>query len=125
MVLRWKSKQQPFVALSSMEAEYIALTSAIKELMWLAKIEQDLKIVPQKMIIFEDNQSTIKTAKNEIHTDRSKHIDVRYHFVREQISRNTVEVQYCPTGDMTADIFTKALGSIKHAKFMESLGMII
>jgi ribonuclease HI len=121
----WKSKKQPIVALSSMEAEYIALTSAIKEATWLAKIEKDLKIAPKKMLIYEDNQSTIKTAKNDIYTDRSKHIDVRYHYVREQIQKNAVEVQYCPTGDMTADIMTKALGSVKHVKFMESLGLVI
>ena len=109
-----------------MEAEYIAITAAIKEAKWLAKLEEELIVLkPKKMIIYEDNQSTIKTAKNEIHTDRSKHIDVRYHFVREQIQIGAIEIRYCPTGEMTADLMTKALGTTKHAKFSESLGLVI
>jgi hypothetical protein len=123
--ISWKSKKQPIISLSSMEAEYIAITAAIKEAKWLAKLEEELMLKTKKMIIYEDNQSTIKTAKNEIHTDRSKHIDVRYHFVREQIQIGAIEILYCPTGDMTADIMTKALGAIKHARFAQSLGMII
>ena len=123
--ISWKSKKQPIVSLSSMEAEYIAITAAIKEAKWLAKLEEELMLKSKKMIIFEDNQSTIKTAKNEIHTDRSKHIDVRYHFVREQIQVGAIEIRYCPTGEMTADLMTKALGATKHAKFSESLGLVI
>jgi hypothetical protein len=71
--ISWKSKKQPIVSLSSMEAEYIAITAAIKEAKWLAKLEEELMLKSKRMMIFEDNQSTIKTAKNEIHTDRSKH----------------------------------------------------
>jgi hypothetical protein len=123
--ISWKSKKQPIVSLSSMEAEYIAITAAIKEAKWLAKLEEELMIKPKKMIIYEDNQSTIKTAKNEIHTDRSKHIDVRYHFVREQIQIGAIEIVYCPTGEMTADLMTKSLGTVKHAKFTKSLGLVI
>jgi hypothetical protein len=125
--ISWKSKKQPIVSLSSMEAEYIAITAAIKEAKWLAKLEEELllKTKKTKMTIFEDNQSTIKTAKNEIHTDRSKHIDVRYHFVREQIQVGAIDIRYCPTGEMTADLMTKALGATKHAKFSESLGLVI
>jgi hypothetical protein len=121
--ISWKSKKQPIVSLSSMEAEYIALTSTMKEAIWLIKIQNDLKVKRTKMKIYEDNQSTIKTAKNEIHTERSKHIDVRYHFVREQLQKEIVEVEYCPTEDMTADIMTKSLGSIKHLKFVRELGI--
>jgi hypothetical protein len=123
--ISWRSKKQPIVSLSSMEAEYIAITAAIKEAQWLAKLEEELMMKQKKMVIFEDNQSTIKTAKNEIHTERSKHIDVRYHFVREQVQNGAIEIKYCPTGEMTADLMTKALGAIKHAKFSESLGLVI
>jgi hypothetical protein len=123
--ISWKSKKQPIVSLSSMEAEYIAITAAIKEAKWLAKLEQELMLKTKKMIIYEDNQSTIKTAKNEIHTERSKHIDVRYHFVREQVQNGAIEIRFCPTGEMTADLMTKALGATKHAKFSESLGLVI
>jgi hypothetical protein len=123
--ISWKSKKQPIVSLSSMEAEYIALTAAIKEAKWLVKLEEELMLKTKKMVIFEDNQSTIKTAKNEIHTERSKHIDVRYHFVREQIQIGAIEVRYCPTGEMTADLMTKALGATKHAKFSKDLGLVI
>ena len=121
----WKSKKQPIVALSSMEAEYIALAAAVRESNWIDKLQTDLQVKGMSTIIFEDNQSTIKTSKNEIHSDRSKHIDVRYHYVREQVQKKAVEIQYCPTEDMIADIMTKALGSIKHAKFMQDLGLVI
>lgn len=76
------------------------------------------------LIIFEDNQSAIKTSKNRIHNNRSKHIDVRHHFIREQVENKKIDVQYVPTADQTADIFTKSLGCTLHEKHTKGLGLL-
>jgi transposase InsO family protein len=121
--ISWKSKRQPIISLSSMEAEYIALSAASKESMWLHKIQKDLYIKPEPMIIREDNQATIKMANNIINNDRSKHIDVRYHFIREKVSNNILQLEYCQTSDMVADIFTKPLGRNLLEKHVSNLGL--
>ncbi len=124
--ISWKSKKQPIVSLSSMEAEYIALTSATKEALWIRKLEKEIegKKDEEKAIrIFEDNQSAIKTATDEIHNERSKHIDIRYHFIRERIRRKEIEVKYLKTDDMLADILTKALAQTKITKLTQAMGL--
>ncbi len=125
--ISWKSKKQQIVSLSSMEAEYIALTSATKEALWISKLEKEIerkKDNEKKAIkIFEDNQSAIKTASDEIHNERSKHIDIRYHFIRERIRRKEIEVKYLKTEDMVADILTKALAQTKITKQTQAMGL--
>ncbi|MBA3284506.1 MAG: hypothetical protein H0U27_05530 [Nitrosopumilus sp.] len=121
--ISWKSKKQPIVSLSSMEAEYIALTSAAKEAMWLQKLNQEIEDSTEAILIYEDNQATIKTASEEIYNDRSKHIDVRYHFIRENIRNNQIKVEYLPTEEMIADALTKPLGSVKVIHFNNLLGL--
>ncbi len=125
--IAWKSKKQPIVSLSSMEAEYIALTSATKEALWLRKLEKEIerrKDDEEKVIrIYEDNQSAIKTANDEIHNERSKHIDIRYHFIRERIKRKEIEVKYMKTDDMIADILTKGLDRMKIEKLTREMGL--
>ncbi len=121
--ISWKSKKQPIVSLSSMEAEYIALTSAAKEAMWLQKLNFEIEEKAEAILIYEDNQSTIKTASEEIYNDRSKHIDVRYHFIREKVRNNQIKVEYLPTEDMIADALTKPLGSVKVSYFNNLLGL--
>jgi len=122
--ISWKSKKQQIVALSSMEAEYISLSSTAKEGIWLKKLETDLNINETTLEIKEDNQSTIKTAQEFIHNDRSKHIDVRYHWIRDLIEKQKLILTYCPTEDMTADIFTKSLGKVLHMKHSIGLGLV-
>jgi hypothetical protein len=120
----WKSIKQPIVSLSSMEAEYIALASAVKEGLWLKKFETELSMMEKTLTIFEDNQSTIKTANHRIHNDRSKHIDVRYHFIRECVEKKQMKVEYCPTNEMTADALTKSLGRILHERHVRNMGLV-
>jgi hypothetical protein len=121
--ISWKSRKQKIVSLSSMEAEYIALTDATKEGIWLKKMEKELNKENNILTIFEDNQSAIKTANNRIHNDRSKHIDVRYHFIRELIEEKKLKLVYCPTQNMIADIMTKALGKIAHERLRKAMGL--
>ena len=72
---------------------------------------------------FEDNQAAIKMAKNPQYHGRSKHISIKYHFIREQVSSNLIELRYCRTDDMTADIFTKGLSTTKLIKLRDMAGI--
>ena len=109
----WQSKTQKSVALSTAEAEYMALSDAAKEAMHLRALMLSLGLeVPGKTVIYEDNQAAIKIAENPVLHDRTKHIDIRYHFVRELVESLKIDVVYCSTLDMIADLMTKAVGGI-------------
>ena len=121
----WLSKQQPVVALSSCEAEYIALSAAVQELLWLNRLLCELGFKDLVgTVIYEDNQGAIALAKNPVGHKRTKHIDTRYHFIREKVDCGELRLQYCPTQDMTADVFTKGLSINKFAKFRIDLGVV-
>ena len=123
-VVTWSSKKQPTTALSSMEAEYMALASAAREALWLRSMLTELgspSSLPTHISV--DNDGTISFAENSGFHARSKHIDVRHHFVRERIASHEVSVSYCPTSENTADLFTKALDKSKHEYFVSRLGM--
>jgi hypothetical protein len=106
----WRSNKQSCVALSTAEAEYIALASAAQEAVWMRRLITDINCGSEgAMVIFEDNQSAICMAKNPQYHGKSKHIGIKYHFIREQVSNGVVELKYCPTEEMVADMLTKAL----------------
>lgn len=124
-VVSWSSKKQSTVALSSTEAEYIALSVAICEACWLRKLLCDLKINNiDPIVLFEDNQSAIRVAKNFDNSKRLKHIDIRYCFVNEKINNNIIDVQYLDTENQIADVFTKPLSRVKFEKFCKCLNLI-
>ena len=106
----WRSKRQTSVALSSTEAEYIALCSAAQEAVWLRNLMQSVHVKQEKATtIHEDNQGAIVLARNPKDHPRTKHIEIKYHYVRETVEKNHINLKYCPTKEMVADIFTKAL----------------
>jgi hypothetical protein len=107
----WKSTKQTLVALSSAEAEYIALTEVVKELMWLRELLRELGFDQSATptVIYEDNQAAIAMSKNQATTGRTKHIQTRLHFVRDQVESGTVAIKYVATGKNVADALTKAL----------------
>ena len=108
--ISWPSKKQPTVALSTSESEYIAQCPATNEAVWLGQLMNDLQLdCTAATTIHEDNQGTIAMSKNLVLHKRTKHIDIKYHFVREKTQDGTVELKYCPTNDMVADILTKPL----------------
>ena len=120
----WSSKKQSVTALSSTEAEYIAAARAAQEASWLQSFLTEIGCPPTKPIPFHvDNQSAIKLIKNPVTHDRTKHIDVKYHYVRDAQDNNVIDVKYCPTGNQTADILTKALSREKHKRFAECMGL--
>ena len=123
----WRSQRQPTVALSTMEAEYMALTEATKELKRIRTFLAELGCNNGKSNVptdlYSDNQSAIDLAKNPVSHARAKHIDIRHHFVREAIQDQIIWVQYIPTLEMTADSLTKAMGREKHEKCTARIGM--
>ena len=109
-VISWKSTRQQTVATSTTEAEYMALYSATQEAIWLRRLFVELKIMKDKPIkIHQDNQGCIALSKNHMCQQRTKHIDIKYHFVREKVQNKEIELEYLPTTKMIADTLTKNL----------------
>ena len=106
----WRSKKQSSIALSTAEAEYMALASAAQEAIWMRQLTTELRSKPVGATeIYEDNQSTICMAKSPQFHGRSKHIGIKYHFIREQVENGTVFLRYCRSESMIADMLTKGL----------------
>ncbi|GKV42475.1 hypothetical protein SLEP1_g49872 [Rubroshorea leprosula] len=110
--ISWKATLQSTVALSTTEAEYMAITEAIKEALWLKGLVSDLGVEQNEMMVFCDSQSAIHLTKNTMYHERTKHIQVRYHFVREVISNGDVLVEKISTDENPADMMTKPMGEL-------------
>ncbi|XP_059221638.1 uncharacterized protein LOC131996193 [Stomoxys calcitrans] len=122
--ISWACRKQTCVSLSSTEAEFISLSEACKEAIWLRRLLSDMKIIQTSpTIIYEDNQSCLKLIKEEKLSNRTKHIDTKLHFVKDHIKKKDVECNYCPTESMVADIMTKPLKPPLFAKFRKSIGI--
>lgn len=119
----WCSRKQQMVTVSSTEAEYVAASLAVCEALWLRGILTDLEIKPlEPTILYEDNQSCIKVANNQ-ESKKLKHIDVRYHHVRDNIDKRTIELKYVPSADQKADLMTKPLPTVQFEKLVKSIGL--
>lgn len=122
--ISWCARKQSCVALSSTEAEYISLAESCRELLWLKKLLKDFgEPVQEPVQIFEDNQSCIKMLEQNAGLKRSKHVDTKYHFVKDLAENDNVNVTYCPSADMLADIFTKPLNRVKLEDIRERIGL--
>ena len=123
-VISWSSKKQATIALSSAEVEYIAATSAACEAVWLRRILGDLQVKAKgSTTLFCGNMSAIAMTKNPVFHNRTKHIKIRHHFIRELVEKKEIELQFCKTDEQLADMFTKALPSEKFTHFREQLGV--
>lgn len=123
--ISYKSQQQPVVALSTTESEYIAATVAIKELIWMQRFIGELKApIAEGAILRCDNQSAIKLIRNPEFHQRTKHIDIRYHYIRECYMNKCFSPEYVETNLQKADIFTKPLSADKFEKMKEMIGCI-
>jgi hypothetical protein len=121
ILICWGTKIQRVVALSTAEAEYISGSTACQETTWVRNLHHEItkqRIVPHLMI---DNQAAIAMSKNNIQHARAKHIDIRYHYIRDLVMNNEITIEYCASNDMIADIMTKPLGRILFEKFREKL----
>jgi hypothetical protein len=122
--ITWRSRKQDITALLSTEAEYITLWEAGKDASWLRNLYHKLKFTQQKpMILMQDNTSTIAIALNSVFYQQTKHIDSRYHWVREKIQVERFDVVLCCTQDQTADVLTKALPCPKHERHTAEMGL--
>jgi hypothetical protein len=137
--VHWAAKQQAVVALYTMEAEYIAASAGVQECLWISQLLDELGVTGTKsgqnvsdvrnvrdvpaIQLWCDNQSAIKTMENDMSKARSKHIDIRYHFIREAVRNKQVKVAYCETGKMLADIFTKPLPVIVQQRLLPLVGV--
>ena len=122
--ISWFSKRQEIIALSTTEGEYVAATHAAKEALWLRKLFAELfKPLEEPTTLYCDNQSAIALTKDDQFHARTKHIDIRFHFIRLVCQKGYVHLIYCPTAEMTADILTKALPSLKVKHFANALGL--
>ena len=120
----WSSKKQEIVSLSTTESEYVAATHGMKEALWLRNLLAEVfEPLADATTLFSDNQSAIALTRDHQFHARTKHIDVRYHFIRWVVENGTLRLVYCPTADMVADALTKALPSPKVKHFAECLGL--
>lgn len=123
--ITWRSQKQKSVALSTAEAEYMALSSASQEVIWLRNLMLSCgQVLEKPTIIYEDNLPAIGLAKNPQFHGRAKHISIRYHFTREQVLEGTLELNYCKTDEMIADMLTKPLPKPKLSKLSQMSNLI-
>jgi hypothetical protein len=120
----WSSKKQTCTVLSTTEAEYIAACEATKTAVWLSCLLQDFSGTEQRKVpMFCDNESAVRLAYNAEFHQRTKHVLVRYHYIRQQVAEGKIEVKYISTNDQLADIFTKALPSPKFITMRKRIGV--
>ncbi len=120
----WSSKKQELVTLSTAEAEYVAATHAAKEALWLhSLIGEIFSPLESSTTLFGDNKSAIALANGGQYHSRTKHIDIRYHFIHYIIEAESIKLIYCPTDKQTADTLTKALPSAKAKHFATEMGL--
>ncbi|KAH8360126.1 hypothetical protein KR093_010886 [Drosophila rubida] len=120
----WNCMKQNSVAASSTEAEYMALFEAVREALWLKSLMKEIKLeISHPIKIYEDNQGCICIANNPTCHKRSKHIDIKYHFSREQITNKVISLVYIATDEQLADIMTKVLPAIQFVKLRGQMGL--
>lgn len=124
-IISWKSTRQKTVALSSTEAEYMALSSAIQEAVWLMQLSNELNYAVKPITIYCDNQSAIKLSESDGYKQRTKHIDIRYHYIRDLIKQGKINVEFLETGKMVADSLTKSVNKAKNVFCAESMGLVV
>ena len=123
-MISWSSRKQGSISQSTAEAKYIAESDACKEVVWLRKLLFNFfegKL--DSTIIHCDNQSCIKLSQNPVFHDRSKHIEMKYHFIRDLVERGALKLQYIRTDEQIVDILTKPLSASKFVYFRDKLGM--
>ena len=121
--ISWSAHKQSVVALSTMEAEYIALSDAAKEAIFLRKLLSSLQIhVSSPTLIKTDSDAALDHVKNNIKHPRTKHIDTRHHYIRS-VYGTQIDIQHVPAADQTADILTKPLGTVKHLEACQLLNL--
>ncbi|KAL8120227.1 hypothetical protein AgCh_017390 [Apium graveolens] len=124
-LVSWFSKKQNSVSTSTAEAEYIAAESCCAQILWMKNQLLDYGLQVDKIPIFCDNISAIAITKHAVHHSRTKHIDIKYHFIREHVMNDTVELYFVPSEMQLADIFTKPLDESTFIRMVSELALVI
>ncbi|CAJ2670589.1 unnamed protein product [Trifolium pratense] len=124
-LISWFSKKQNCVSLSTAEAEYIAAGSSCSQLLWMKQMLLEYNVVQDAMALYCDNLSAINISKNPIQHSRTKHIDIRHHFIRDLVEEGIVTLEHIATEEQLADIFTKALDAVQFEKLRGKLGICL
>ena len=123
-LVSWATRKQNSVALSTAEAEYVAAASCCAQLLWIKRQLEDFGIKTDCIPIMCDKISAINMANNPVQHKRTKHIDIRHHFLRDNVEKGFIIMKFCATEDQIADIFTKALVREPFLKNRLSLGLV-
>jgi hypothetical protein len=123
-LVSWSSKKQNSMALSTAEAEYISVGSCCAQLLWMKQTLLDYGIDFKYILLLCDNESAIKIANNPVQHSRTKHIDIRHHFLRDHVSKGDIKIDGIGTNDQLADIFTKPLDESHFCKLRNELNVI-
>ena len=122
--ISWHSKKQACVALSTAEAEYIATRSCCAQTIWLKHRLSDFGLNLSKISLLFDNTSAINLTKNPVQHSRTKHIEIRHHFIRDHIMNGDCEIQFVNSENQLADLFTKPLNKERFNFLKNELGII-
>ena len=124
ILVSWFSKKQNSIATSTAEAEYIAAGSCCAQVVWMKYKLLDYGIHEEEILIKCDNTSAIAISQNPVLHSRTKHIDIRHHFLRDHVEKKDIILEYIPKEDQLADIFTKPLGESRFFTLRNELGLI-
>lgn len=120
--ISWASKKQKVVAQSTCEAELYAEAAAINETKWISGLLEEIGLEgPEAPLVYGDNQSAQELSKNDIKSERTKHIDIKYHYIHDEVNKGRVRLKWIPTTQQLADILTKALASPQHSTLRDQL----
>jgi hypothetical protein len=128
--IAWRSQRQTCVATSSNEAEYIAASEAARSAVWIRNLINDMGLdgvlndeKAPPMTLYMDNKGAIDLTTALGATKRSKHIDIRYHYVRDMVNQGVISIRQVPSAEMAADGFTKVLDVVRHTRFLDLIGL--
>jgi hypothetical protein len=144
-VVSWGMKKQPTIALSTAEAEYMAISLTVQEILWIKQLLKEMmfqvyntsesikrnmnqevhQVSPHAVPLWCDNQAAIAISNNDVHHQRTKHIDIRHHYVRDMVKRGEIVIAWIPTEKQIADVLTKALGSILYTRLRNGIVSVV
>jgi len=124
-LIAWKSKKQATISRSSVEAEYRSLAGLTTEVIWVNNLAKELGIqIEGPISIYCDSKAAIQIAANPIFHERTKHVEIDCHFIREKIQQGLIKAVYVSSHDQLADLLTKALGRTQHEYLLSKLGVL-